>query len=379
MYVLRNLTVIFNNLQVLIIRNASFFGGAEIYSLNLAKGLKRKNLNAVIWTNNARLVSQAKRAGVKSSKKRLGPMIRDKLSFLVFITCYFFLFLYYFIIILILKLKNRVTVLHLKSLNDFLLFTFIGRILGLKVVWSFDVAFYLKKNILLKYWLVFASCYAHRIIAISKFMRNNIISVGIAADKISLVYNGVESRPKLQLEFKFYKNRIKVGFIGKVSEEKGIFVFLQAAKKILQKKQNVEFWVVGNINANFKIQDYRLEKEIIFKGWQDDLSQVYQELDIVVVPSLVEESFGLVAVEAMSYGKAVVVSDRGALPELVENNKSGIVVAAGNVDILADVLGDLIDNQEKIKELGERAYERVQKMFTIERMVDETLMVYEDK
>lgn len=369
----------FNNLQVLIIRNASFFGGAEIYSLNLAKGLKRKNLNAVIWTNNARLVSQAKRAGVKSSKKWLGPIIRNKKSFLFFAVCYFFLPLNYFVVILILKLKNRIAILHLQSLNDFLLFTFIGKILGLKVVWSFDVAFYPKRNKVLKYWLIFASRFADRIIAVSKFMRNNIIDTGINDQKISLIYDGIESGLKLPLEFKLLKNRIKIGFIGKVSVEKGIFVFLQAAKKILQKKHNVEFWVIGGINADLKIEYYNFGKEVIFKGWQDDLSRVYQELDIVVVPSLVEESFGLVAVEAMSYGKATVVSDRGALPELVENNKSGIVVAAGNVDILADVLGDLIDNQEKIKELGERAYERVQKMFTIERMVDETLTVYEDK
>lgn len=368
----------FNNLQVLIIRNASFFGGAEIYSLNLATGLKRRNLSVIIWTNNNELANHARQIGIESSKKWLGPMIRNKVSFLMFIACYFFLFFYFFIVILILKLKNHVAVLHLQSLNDFLLFTFIGRILRLKVIWSSDVAFYPKKNILLKYWLVFASCYAYRIIAISKFMRNNIINVGIAANKISLIYNGVENR-SMQLGFKFPKNRIKIGFIGKVSKEKGIFVFLQAAKKILQKKQNVEFWIVGGINTDLKVEDYNLEKEIIFKGWQDDLSQVYQELDIVVIPSLVEESFGLVAVEAMSYGKAIVVSDRGALPELVENNKSGIVVAAGNVDILADALGDLIDNQERIKELGERAYERVQKMFTIERMVDETLTVYEDK
>lgn len=369
----------FNNLRVLIIRKASFFGGAEIYSLNLAKGLKQHNLSVIIWTNNNELTNHARQVGIESSKRWLGIIIKNKLFFLVYITCYFFLLVYYFIAILIFKFKNRVTVLHLQSLNDFLLFTFMGKILSLKVIWSFDVAFYPKRNAFLKRWLVFTSRFADRIIAVSKFMRDNIIDMGIDGQKISLIYDGIESGLKLPPESKLKENRIRVGFIGKVSAEKGIFVFLQAAKKILQKKCSVEFWVVGRINLNLKIEDYRLGKEIIFKGWQDDLSQMYRELDIVVVPSLVEESFGLVVVEAMSWGKAVVVSDRGALPELVENNKSGIVVAAGNVDILADVLGDLIDNQWKIKELGERAYERVQKMFTIDRMVDETLTVYEDK
>lgn len=361
--------------KVLIIRKADFFGGAEVYSLNLATGLKKNNLDAVIWTNNDKLIDQAKYLGIGAKKRWLGPPVKNKKLFFLFVVLYPLLFVYYFIVLLILKLKKEVTVLHLKSLNDFLLFTFIGKLLCLKIFWSVDVAFYPKNNKILKWWFVLTSRAADRIIALSEFMKRNIAGNGVNPDKISLVYNGIDEKYFAPFSAISSEGVVKVGFAGKVSEEKGILIFLEAAKKVLERTREVEFWVVGNASSNFYEKECGEEK-IIFKGWRDDLSKIYAELDIVVAPSLVEESFGLVAAEAMARGKALIVSDRGALPELVEDKKSGIIVPFGNSDILADVLFDLVQDRKKILDLGKNARYRAEKLFSLEKIAKEVIDLY---
>lgn len=362
--------------NVLLIRNCSFFGGAEVYLLNLAKGLRRKNIQPTLWTNNKKFILQAEKIGIKSQKKYLGPIIKNEINFLFFIIGYCFLFVYYSAVIFGLKMKKQIDVIHLESLNDFLLFTWIGKIFKIKVIWTFDVAFYAKRNKLLVYWLSLVSQKADRIIAISEFMKRNIISIGVDSKQVALIYHGIEIKESLSSANSFNKESMKIGFVGKVSREKGIFIFLEAAKKILRKYNNIEFWIIGKIDDNSELVTKYSDRKIIFKGWQDDLDFVYKNIDIVVTPSLVEESFGLVAAEAMGYGKAVIVSDRGALPELVEHKKSGMVVCVENSDSLTEALFDLIENPSKIETLQKNAFLRAKNMFTDERMTNETINIY---
>lgn len=370
-----------DNHRVILIRNARFFGGAETYLLNIAKGLRQKNIHPVIWTNENQLFAHAQKTGMEVRKKILGPTIRGKTSFVFFVITYIFLFCYHLAVIRFYKTKDKIDVLHLQSLNDFLLFTFIGKILNIKVVWTVDVAFYPKRNKLLEYWFIRAAERADKIIAVSRFMKKNIIDTGVSKEKIALIYNGVNVNKKLLSKVFSQSRKIKIGFIGKVSKEKGIVTFLKAAQKILShspSKEKAEFSVTGNIKNKSLLSRY-IDKKIIFRDWQDNLMPVYADLDIIVVPSLVEESFGFVAAEAMSCGKAVVVSNRGALPELVENNKSGIIFNAGDESELANLLINLIGNRQKVDELGKNAYFRARETFELEKMTEKTIDLYETK
>lgn len=364
--------------HILLIRNAAFFGGAEVYTLNLAEGLHLRNMPITLWSNNTDLVYRAREHAIPSSKKYLGPLIAGKINFLGFLLLYPFLWVYYFFALFIVMLKKRVTVLHLGSLNDFLLFTFIGALLKMRVIWTVDVAFYPKNNWLLRHWFVLASRNVYSIITYSNFIKRNLIQSGIDEKKTVFIYNGVRVDKKDITKKQSDKGILRVGFVGKISHEKGVFVFLEAAKKILAHAKDIEFWVIGKICPEIEASlcNYQTLDHIIFKGWFHDLSLAYQDLDIVVVPSLVEESFGFVAVEAMSYGSAVIVSDRGALPELVEHETSGIIVPAGDAHTLAERILDLKNNKNKIGMLGKNARERAIKMFSLEKMVKETINLY---
>lgn len=362
-------------MKLIITRNARFFGGAEKYILSLTEGLRGKNIDIVeVWTNEKKLFGRLGQfLKLKSRRRYLGPIIDSKISFALFIIIYPFLASYYLVILLFYKSVKKVTTLHLNSLSEFLLFTGIGKVLNLKIIWTVDVAFCAKNNYLLKRLFLSASRKADKIIAVSEFMRSNLVKSGVAVDKINLVYNGVKANSSLPPSQK-PDYPIKIGFIGKVAEEKGIFVFFESVAEILRAipRENVEFWVVGKAISGLSVPE-TARKNIIFKGWQEDLFSIYNELDIVVVPSLVEESFGLVAVEAMLVEKAVVVSDRGALPELVEHDTSGIIVPAGDGKALGLELIRLINNPSKIQYLGENSYLRAKNLFSLEQMVENTI------
>lgn len=369
-------TNVARSLHVLLVRNAAFFGGAEIYSLRLVQGLKKRNISVTLWTNNRELHQRSKKSDINSERRYLGPLIQGKWSFLLFIVLSPFLFVYFLIVIGWLKFRKGITVLHLKSLNDFLIFTLVGKALNLKVVWTMDIVFYSKKNFLLQYLFVTVAKRADTIIALSDFMKKNIIEAGISPLKIVRIYNGVTPQDIAVPSWSRISS-IKIGFIGKVSEEKGVFVFLEAAKKICQQNFNTEFWVIGAKNPTQKteIEKYSFNG-VVFKGWQENLSLLYRALDIVVVPSLVEESFGFVAAEAMSYGKVVIVSNRGALPELVQNEESGLIVPPNDINSLSEALLRVIKDPSKMKRLGENAHIRSRRMFTIENMIDKTINTY---
>ena len=104
-----------------------------------------------------------------------------------------------------------------------------------------------------------------------------------------------------------------------------------------------------------------------FIGRRTDIYAVMAEADVVLVPSLVGEGFGLVAAESMALGTPVVVSDRGALPEVVEHGVSGLVVEAGDPEALAGAVMRLTAESGLAGRLAAAGRRRVEESFDYER------------
>ncbi len=104
--------------------------------------------------------------------------------------------------------------------------------------------------------------------------------------------------------------------------------------------------------------------------------KIYSIIDIACFPSLYEP-FGIVALEAMAAKVPVVVSDAGGLPEVVENNVTGITTYAGNPNSLADGLLKLLHEPDTAEQLVEAAYERVLTTFNWNTIAAQTITVYD--
>ena len=104
---------------------------------------------------------------------------------------------------------------------------------------------------------------------------------------------------------------------------------------------------------------------------------VYQNADILLFPT-VREGFGLAAAEAMSCGLPVVATDCSSLPELIDDGKGGFLCPLGDVDVFAEKINFLAENPQLRREMGEYNRTRVEKMFTLDRMVGEYQKLFDE-
>lgn len=137
-----------------------------------------------------------------------------------------------------------------------------------------------------------------------------------------------------------------IGFLGRLSEDKGVMVLLEAMQLLQTTSDHLQqpyrLAVAGEARFVDDDQAQQLDAalsgrdDVVLLGWQQTFAFL-RRIDVLVCPSLVLESFGLVAAEAMAAGVPVVVSDSGALPEVVGRNHP-LISQSGDADGLADVI-----------------------------------------
>lgn len=123
-------------------------------------------------------------------------------------------------------------------------------------------------------------------------------------------------------------------------------------------------------------RELQLEKDVIFLGKQDGLSEILSASDIFLMPSQ-SESFGLSALEAMACGLPVVSSSVGGLPELILHNEVGFIAEFGDVDRMAKYTIELLQNEKKYNSFSQKSRERAVKLFDKNLIVPQYLAYYE--
>jgi len=176
---------------------------------------------------------------------------------------------------------------------------------------------------------------------------------------------------------------IKILYTGRLEYRKGTDVLLAAIPLVLQQNPDILFELIGNDPGNsyqnrFKADnpDALLQK-VIFSGKVDHeaLSQAYRACGIFVAPSRYE-SFGLIFIEAMSYGKPVIGCNVGGVSEIITNNHNGLFAETGDAQSLADKIIQLVNNDGLRKQMGLNARKTVEDKFTGEHLADHSLMYY---
>ena len=215
--------------------------------------------------------------------------------------------------------------------------------------------------------------------------------------KVKIVPNGIDLNP---LETKLQQGNITawgkrkegtiyIGMIGRISPRKGQSYLLDAYIALLhrQKDNPSRLIIIGDTFSGYeyflrelkaKVIEFGLEDRVIFTGFLDNVTSVYPFLDIVVVPSLLPEGFGLVVLEAMAFHLPVIATSHGGPLEIIEHNISGLLVPYNNTNELADAMAYLIAHPEEHKRLGEGGYQRVKQAFNIEKTNGLIFQTYQD-
>jgi len=210
-----------------------------------------------------------------------------------------------------------------------------------------------------------------------------------ARNKIITIYNGIdieefnpEIPSKIRDEFHIEKDTILIGTIGRLSLEKGQKELIEAAKEILLEFPGLKFLIAGEGKKEYKnnlikfANGYRMEKNIIFTGFREDIPEIMKGLDIFVLPSH-SEGLSRTILEAMASAKPVIATEVGGNPEAIEDGVTGILVPAKEPDKLAEAILKLVKDREKREEMGIAGRERAEKLFSIEENVRKIEELYQ--
>lgn len=165
---------------------------------------------------------------------------------------------------------------------------------------------------------------ADKIIAVSNYTKNTIINnYGIRAEKIEVVHNAVEKEHKRFWEKDLAGDKI-ILFLGRITLQKGPEYFVYAAKKVLEKRKDVKFVMVGtgdmmermiNLTIDLGINQY-----FLFTGFLEgeDIDRMYSMAELYVMPS-VSEPFGITPLEAITNGTPVLISKQSGVSEVLKH------------------------------------------------------------
>lgn len=170
------------------------------------------------------------------------------------------------------------------------------------------------------------------------------------------------------------RSNVTIGMIGRFNRLKGQEIFVKAASQIIQDGGNFQFLIVGSPFKNETkyleaverlISDLNLKDKIGIIAFTENITSIYNLLDIVVIPSTQPDSFPTVALEAMAMKKPVIASNIGGLPEMVIDGKTGILVNPSDAGQLKNAIDRLARDGDLRKKMGEAGYERQNRYFNI--------------
>lgn len=210
--------------------------------------------------------------------------------------------------------------------------------------------------------------------AVSGRLRKRLVDeFGVSADKIFVVPIFSELRIKNE-ELRIKNNEDKFIFlsVGRLVEIKNISLQIKAFKELLKKNRNIELWIVGDGNCGEKLKgEAEGIEQIKFMGWQKDLDDIYKKADVFLLTSDYE-GWGMVIIEAASYGLPIIMTDVGCAGEVIKNNESGLVIPASDEKELEKAMERLVTDEKLRIELGKNAREAIFKLPSKE----ETMRMY---
>lgn len=213
-----------------------------------------------------------------------------------------------------------------------------------------------------------------KVICISEHEFRSARDAGLPTDKLSLVRNGVSvsaPAPVVKTASPWPEGKLKVLFVGRFDEQKGVDVLLEAVAMLGEHAHAVLAGasVVGGGG------EYSMPSNGTAVGWvsPEELEALFAQADVLVVPSR-WEGFGLIAVEGMRAGLPVVASAVGGLPEVVQDGITGLIVEPNSSQALVQALLSL--DGETLARMGEAGRCRARELFSIDRLHRELCTAY---
>ena len=228
-----------------------------------------------------------------------------------------------------------------------------------------------------------------RVIAISHFVEQSVLNSGIPLEKLAVVYEGVdipspptpEARQHARQRWGVNGKEMLLGCVGYLLPEKGQEIAVRAFSTVLKKIPTACLLLAGDGPCRpaleALVRQLGLQDAVNFAGFVQDVSQVYAALDVFLFPSLAEP-LGTSLLAAMAWGLPVLAVASGGVPEYVVDGESGLLAPQPDLELFSARMLRLLSDESLRNTLGQKAKCSIAERFSADRMVENTIKVYED-
>jgi glycosyltransferase involved in cell wall biosynthesis len=223
-------------------------------------------------------------------------------------------------------------------------------------------------------------------LAASEAIRRMLVADGVPPERTVTVHEGIDldhaaAAPPVNVHEAFWlpHDAPVVGNVAALVPHKGQRHLVEAARLVVRELPDARFVVLGEgelrDHLERQVRDYRLEKHVLLPGFRTDVLGCIKGFDLFAMSS-VTEGLGTSLLDAMACGKAVVATETGGIPEVVEDGVTGLLVPPRDHRAMAAAIVRLLSDDGLRRRMGEAGLARVGARFTVERMIAETAAVY---
>lgn len=359
-------------MNILFVNHASNLTGASISCLSLITGLGKGYEPVFATREEGPVIGRLKESGIKSY------VLRDR----------GFLGITYIVMFLKIVRDEKIDLIHLNTLTPFCKYAGIaGFLKNVPIVWFVRENPLISRSRRLRFWLKKISS---KIIFVDRDTREQLLGNDLM-DRVEVVYNGVDTERFRPFESEFFfkmfnlqRDSLLIGYIGQITERKGIEYLVKALPLIRKKTSNFKLLIIGGHKAEdeayfFKIKEMikglSLEKDVYFAGVVEDVSSAINSLDVIVLPSL-EERCSRVLIESLACGKPAIATRVGGTPEIIEDGLNGFLVNPKDPEDIAEAALKLLEDRGLRLMMGKEGRTKAERVFNLRENLNRMREVY---
>lgn len=216
------------------------------------------------------------------------------------------------------------------------------------------------------------------ILCVSDAVKHSVQHVDKHQTKIHRIYNGIPIPVIIKKTIDFSSiHPIKMALIGRIKPSmKGQHILIEAIAQLKPAElAQVHFLIIGSTvsgqeymldELQRQIHELKIEQHVTIHPFVHDIATIYSSVDVILVPSICEDSLPTTILEAMSFGRAVIGTRSGGIPEMIKDQENGLLVDKNNVAQLRQAIVYLLNNPSKIAQMGVAGRQIFEEKFTEE-------------
>ncbi|MFA5336298.1 MAG: lipopolysaccharide heptosyltransferase II [Candidatus Omnitrophota bacterium] len=344
-------------------------GGVETGVIDLSQRLVKLGHNAAVISNGGELVKQLDAAGIKHYE--LPVHSKNPLTMLRMIPA----------VRKILR-SEKADILHARSRVPAMIGYYAARSAGVIFITTCHGYYSRKPFSKVMGW-------GKYVIAISQVIAKHMMdSFKVPFRRIKLIYRGVNLEQfKYKEPDESVKSAYTIGIVGRLTPLKGHKYFFRAVAKVLKYFPRIKVLVVGDASPGKEkyrqeledtVRRLGLSRNTEFLGRRSDIPDILAGLDALVLATIVPEGFGRVIIEAFASGVPVVATSVGGVTEIIRDGENGLLVPPEDPQAMSEAIVRVLKDRALAKEIVRNARKDAEQKFNLDRMITETVRVYEE-